>query len=238
MGISAIYAAMSIAGVPSKGRGMNIKTLALDAKMKRMEKSGDFERLKRVHAEAAGFLVRGTMAVRQGVELPGRFADLERIAVLVKDATKIVSKYTPCADGCSACCHQAVTITEPEAVRIGKAAGRTPAMVPAITREEAMRGKVEELRSGDVGKYTGQPCPFLVDDRCSVYAARPVICRLHHSMHSDNSLCQHDEIRDVPAMDFSALEGAFVITQQSYTLADIRDFFPSTGQREGEIADE
>ena len=38
-------------------------------------------------------------------------------------------------------------------------------------------------------KFNGQPCPFLVDNQCSVYEDRPVVCRTHHSLREDASLC-------------------------------------------------
>lgn len=214
---------------------MGIKQQSVNDKMKLMEKSGDFKRLEKIHAEAGAFIAKGTIAVQMRVELPSRFADLQRVHVLVKDAAKIVGKYSACVEGCSACCHQAITITEPEAALIGKTIGRAPALVPPVTRDQFMSGEIRDRRLEEVKQYTGKPCPFLVNDRCSVYAVRPVICRLHHSMHSDNSLCQHDEVHEVPAIDFRALEGAFVITQQSYTAADIRDFFPILASNKHEI---
>lgn len=201
----------------------------LNAKLQRMKRSGDFSRLESIRAEASGLVAKAAIEIQQQAtmgELPhaSKFADLKRINVLIKDVGGILRKYIPCAQACSACCHQAITITEPEAIRIGRAIGRTPSMVPALTL--AQIESADAKKSEDVARYSGKACPFLVDNKCSVYDVRPAICRLHHSMHSDNSLCQLDEVRDVPAMDLTALEMAFVVTQGSYTLADIRVFFP------------
>lgn len=201
--------------------------MPVDDKMRLMVARGDFKRLEQIHNEAAGLLVKATIAIEYKVELTSRPADLQRIDVLVEDAAALVGKYTPCVVGCSACCYQAITITAPEADRIGKAIGRTPAQAQPLAKERPSLDSLQDGSDEDVARYTGKPCPFLVDHRCSVYEVRPVICRLHHSMHSDSSLCQHDEVREVPAINMSSLEQAFVATQRSYELADIRDFFPA-----------
>jgi Fe-S-cluster containining protein len=205
---------------------MTFEKLSLDDKLKQMKKAGDYKRLNRINTEAAALFSKGCLYMRHGAEMPDRFADMKRIDVMVKDAGKIIAKYTPCAVGCSACCHQAIVITKSEAVRIGEAVGRAPNIAPTYTRETAESGALSAIQAEDVNLYTAKPCPFLLDNKCSVYDVRPMICRLHHSMHVDSRPCQHDAVHDVPAMNFSQLERAFVAMEGSFEAADIRVFFP------------
>lgn len=81
-----------------------------------------------------------------------------------------------CRAGCSWCCHLPVMTSPPE-VRLAWAHARRtlpPGTLEAIARE---------ARELDVS--VPRPCPFLVDDRCSVYAARPLACRGWNSTDAD-----------------------------------------------------
>jgi Fe-S-cluster containining protein len=44
----------------------------------------------------------------------------------------------------------------------------------------------------DLDSTIGMPCPFLVDDSCSVYEHRPLFCRLRHSLSEDPDECAVD----------------------------------------------
>lgn len=211
---------------------MTFKELSLENKLKQMQTSGDYKRLNRINAEASALFRKGCVAFQQGIEPLDRCADMKRIDVLVKVAGKIIAKYTPCAVGCSACCHQAVVITKSEAIRIGEVVGRAPHMVPTFTKDTVEQGLLATRQAEDVKNFTGKPCPFLLDNQCSIYADRPMICRLHHSMYTDNRPCQHDAVHDVPAMSFSQLERAFVATEGSFEAADIRTYFPVSAHAE------
>jgi len=65
-----------------------------------------------------------------------------------------------CGDGCSLCCQQELEVLLVEAI----------VLLAALQREPASR-------RANLGGEHG--CALLVDDRCALYAARPLICRTH-----------------------------------------------------------
>ena len=69
-----------------------------------------------------------------------------------------------CAPGCAACC-QALSLLPIEAYLVYRAFLALPA-----ARQEQLR------LAGDRASTT---CPLLADQRCTIYEARPLICRTH-----------------------------------------------------------
>jgi Fe-S-cluster containining protein len=81
------------------------------------------------------------------------------------------SKHLTCKAGCSGCCHHHLSVF---AVEADAAREAVEALAPDL------RARVEEHAREVVGREAqGQPvaCPLLVDDRCSIYESRPLICR-------------------------------------------------------------
>lgn len=70
-----------------------------------------------------------------------------------------------CRAGCSACCRH-LTLFPVEAANLVKAVDRLPAKIRAF-----LAGRIQWPESG--------ACPLLLDDCCTVYSDRPVICRTH-----------------------------------------------------------
>jgi uncharacterized protein len=83
-------------------------------------------------------------------------------------------------------------------------------------------------------KYFGQPCPFLENDRCSIYEHRPIICRLHHSFNDDSSQCDtsrpQDELVGVAALNPDCIELPYHELNHAFHPKEpwgaIQDFFP------------
>src|SRR5258708_20275597 len=66
--------------------------------------------------------------------------------------------------------------------------------------------------------YIGVACPFLKNDRCSIYAQRPFICRTHYSMDEINLLCRLDaEPALVPLLNASQWHAAFITAHHPLT---------------------
>jgi hypothetical protein len=94
-----------------------------------------------------------------------------------------------CREGCSHCCNEPLGVNILDAIALAAARQSNPLDYTLDTRD---RWQLKALF---------QPCPMLKDGRCSVYHARPVICRAYHS--SNVGRCQEvldtrDSGRQVP----------------------------------------
>jgi Fe-S-cluster containining protein len=101
-----------------------------------------------------------------------------------------------CARGCSHCCHQRVEVTAPEVFLLARVLRARPdaardARIAAIaSAPEAMDGRAYHRKQ--------VRCALLGDDgACTVYAARPIACRRHHS--TDAAVCA--AVHQDPALD-------------------------------------
>ncbi len=93
-----------------------------------------------------------------------------------------------CRPGCSDCCHQLFQITEIEAAVISRGVAKLPEAQRDSLRERAAR-YLEQRRllvsaKGEPEAWGSLPppgtrlaCPALVENVCSIYELRPVMCR-------------------------------------------------------------
>lgn len=81
-----------------------------------------------------------------------------------------------CRKGCNYCCYAYVMVLPPEVFRVADLvrAGRTGGLSAGQIAERAapLRGLGTKERTG-----AKLPCPLLADGMCSVYDARPLVCR-------------------------------------------------------------
>ena len=77
------------------------------------------------------------------------------------------AQHLVCRAGCSGCCHHHLSVFKIEANAIAEAVAALP---------EEMRQRVTE-QARQMTDDEAVACPLLVNDRCSIYAARPIICR-------------------------------------------------------------
>ena len=141
---------------------------------------------------------------------------------------KATEGIVPCKSGCSHCCNMATLITAQEAQALAKASGRDMTMPSS--------DKFNRLEDEDVRIYNGVACPFLIENKCSVYASRPHACRVHYSLDRDNLLCQivpGKEIRTptLNTMQYTMLSVAIQGNPLDLKYADIREFFPTKGPK-------
>lgn len=147
----------------------------------------------------------------------------QRVYWLQKAAQALSDAYGPhaaCKSGCAHCCHIPVKITQAEAIHIGRKVGRTPLPASRLPPEPQIQG------------YES-PCPFLVDNACSIYAHRPAVCRSHLNLDKDDLLCQLQPGMAVPVpyLDTRPLVmAAFQVLGTNQVLADIRQWFPSPSE--------
>ncbi|GBG14562.1 chaperone protein DnaK [Novimethylophilus kurashikiensis] len=146
-----------------------------------------------------------------------------KVIRLAQEASEAVAPYTACKKGCSSCCHLPLMIFTSEAETIAAITGRKMTHLPFRMPEP--EDKVEKMA------FLGQPCPFLVENECSIYESRPLECRLHHNMAGDPALCDTTKFGEtsIPTMgSFKDFEMVFawLSLKKMETLADIREFFP------------
>jgi Fe-S-cluster containining protein len=140
----------------------------------------------------------------------------KRLIWLRRSADAFSNAYAPraaCRAGCSHCCHIPMTITKSEAMVIARETGR-------VLQER-------DGREPDVEPGYNNPCPFLVDSKCSIYASRPLACRVHLNMDVDDLLCRliPGALVPVPYADKRPVIAAMVACFGSSESADIRTWF-------------
>src|SRR5258708_9327703 len=147
-------------------------------------------RIADIHARAAAIEARfGTInwhrsAVKATVRSPNtKQWKITRLVEIADEAMKVVAPSTACKRGCSACCHIALPIALSKAKELSALTGR---------HLRYHIGKIASVKGidKDVARFKGVPCPFLVNDECSVYEARPIQCRVHHVIEADAVRCE------------------------------------------------
>jgi len=138
---------------------------------------------------------------------------LESLYSFMDELYEFVSKYTPCKKGCTNCCHYAVTVSDVEIEHIER-----------FTKKKRNR---QPLPKKD---FHGSPCPFLKQGACSIYNARPFVCRRHVTLTETNAWCDPSISNDetFPLLKFTSIEEAFEhirIESNSIELSDIRQIF-------------
>lgn len=93
---------------------------------------------------------------------------IKELDVKLANYFELHKAYIHCKPGCSACCEKGdypLTSIELEYLMKGYIALDN-------TTKQVVQQNINEIEKGGV-------CPFLVDKKCSVYAHRPIICRVH-----------------------------------------------------------
>ena len=88
-----------------------------------------------------------------------------------------------CHKGCHWCCHQAVFANSYELHFLEGYIKKNfvEQLSDIIERTEAKYSVTSKLDEEEILRYKS-PCPLLKDDACSVYAARPMACRIYLSI--------------------------------------------------------
>lgn len=138
---------------------------------------------------------------------------LEALYIFMDELYEFVSKFTPCKKTCSSCCHYKVNVSEIE--------------IAFIESHSKKRREKKFLPEWD---FHGSPCPFLENDKCSIYSARPFVCRRHVVFTNDNTWC-HSNVsnsEEFTLLKFTGIDSAFDhirIESESFGMYDIRQVF-------------
>lgn len=154
---------------------------------------------------------------------------LPKVYSLLDEVGALRAPHVACKPGCDACCHMQIEITQDEADRIGQFTSRVPLKLRPI---------VQTTPISRLGR-PGTPCPFLVDHACSIYEARPFVCRSMAVVDDTPITCSFENMAlarandprtvGVPESKPGPLVDAFkrISEQRSQAIADIRQFFPT-----------
>ena len=96
---------------------------------------------------------------------------IEQVDQLSARLTARYHAHLNCRAGCSGCCHHHLSFFPVEAASIRAAIESLPDETQQLLHQQAEAVNEREARGEAVA------CPLLVNDRCAIYAARPVICR-------------------------------------------------------------
>ena len=128
-----------------------------------------------------------------------------------------IDRHLSCREGCGACCRQAVPITPVEARMLSEWIDAQPeerkAILQARFRQSAERleesGVAQSIREASspfdkeklhalgLRYFTlGIPCPFLEEERCTIYEFRPLRCR-EYMVVSPAEHCAHPETEEI-----------------------------------------
>jgi Fe-S-cluster containining protein len=162
--------------------------------------------------------IRGQVEVETG---PTRLAELvptalELTNILVARAARKqegLGHRISCRAGCGACCRQMVCLSPPECFYLADFIDSMPelARTNALARfseietrldsegmlDPLMRPNYDDEIALEIARkyfFMGMPCPFLIDESCSIHAHRPVVCR-EYNVISPPELCV-DPIRN------------------------------------------
>jgi Fe-S-cluster containining protein len=137
-------------------------------------------------------------ALAAGIRLESIVQVAADVAAYADEAIAIVSDdYRPalhCRKGCSFCCRKpGVLVSIPELVRVLVHVREHFDDASIASLRERARIYAERVEGRDVNRPTSEsvPCPLLAGDLCSVYEARPLVCRGYNSTNADDCRRAH-----------------------------------------------
>lgn len=160
--------------------------------------------------------------------LPAVAREVKRVYFETDVRMKAVPK--ACSKGCSHCCHQNVRVHSGEGPTIEKyIREEMPSDIKQQVKANLTRwlkyfdkstAQNRVLLESDILQFERQiakdrvPCALLVNNECSIYKARPLVCRTH-SVNDSPSICQGDPHRNgdmkgvtIQQQQFSAISKA------------------------------
>lgn len=168
-----------------------------------------------------GNRIDGIMADNSGIT-----SKRGKLIKIINEVSKAIYPHSACKPGCSHCCNISVLIHENEAAQLQKVTGKMAKRIPLRSPEQVRALNFER-------KFYGNPCPFLIDNLCSVYEFRPYVCRQHHSLDDTPEQCDTSRIKSehssVPTFNLKYLEFsvAYLEFAAGNAMGDIREFFPA-----------
>lgn len=165
-----------------------------------------------------------------GLDVDGAAAHLKILSTRMMDEIErntfedFVRAQSMCRPGCSHCCHVNVEAAWFEPIAIAR----------LLLDESARRSTLHRIRdhaewvwdaTDEERRDVRRSCPFLVDDLCTIYATRPLMCRGIHAAHGSD--CGGDGVtRRLNA----PMEAAKRVGSALVRLVDVSGRFPPTSE--------
>jgi uncharacterized protein len=114
---------------------------------------------------------------------------------------KAVTKCVACKTSCSYCCHVALGVQAHEVLvtaRFIRKHFTAEEIARVVERAAKNREQIKGLDEKEAEKLN-QRCPLLCGNDCSVYEARPEVCRAHHAFDAkqcEKNLITHEHLHD------------------------------------------
>jgi len=84
----------------------------------------------------------------------------------------------PCCQRCAPLCHELVKLSVPEVFCLAEEITKMPDYQKNIVLKSHIEGPEKTLnQTKEISANLNLPCPFLVDDTCTIYSKRPIACR-------------------------------------------------------------
>lgn len=103
---------------------------------------------------------------------------MKKFMTYVEELNKILLEYSPCKKGCSFCCDIPVAVSDLEILLIKEYLDKNHISYKKLNYNKIF-SKTNDPKEIIGKKYTGIKCPFLKNNSCSVYPARPFVCKKH-----------------------------------------------------------
>ncbi len=151
----------------------------------------------------------------------------------------VTDRYKPaldCREGCSYCCRKpGVLASVPELLRILHHIDSNFDPIARAALVQRAQAYALQMQGRDVNAPTKEtvPCPLLVNERCSVYKVRPLVCRGYNSTSVEACRTAHDTGKGlVPifALNKDVSDGATVGLEQQVTVLGWNDAMLDLGR--------
>ena len=141
---------------------------------------------------------RHMASILRDVRTPRRASRAAEVAARILDITakSHVKQPAACGRGCHYCCRTLVTATAPEILRLAQAVKARPDIAARI-QPAAVQARATPVTTPHTAR---QPCPVLDAEICSLYEARPLVCRslLSQSLDACIRIFVQDRAEPVP----------------------------------------
>jgi Fe-S-cluster containining protein len=105
----------------------------------------------------------------------------------LEKTNELLKPYIPCKKGCAYCCFIPVLVTGFEVALIEEYLDKNK--ITGYRKAARKKDGRIFIDKDDITDHSGRKCPFLKNNECAIYPARPYYCRKFMSFEKDNKNC-------------------------------------------------